>query len=164
MLKRQDYVYENEFYKIINPTRDIIENIYKKIDEYTDENNELNINDVEFVLYLLQELVVSENEDYQFDLYNVDNIKEISENPPSEYKNIIYYIGNIVSDIIIEKFQLSILQIKQSHIDLLKSEIINRTAEFKKDVEFVERNKRRIDAERNASSKAKEFVDDIKNK
>ena len=27
MLKRQDYVYENEFYKIINPTRDIIEKL-----------------------------------------------------------------------------------------------------------------------------------------
>lgn len=172
MLKKQDYIYESDLYKIVNPNQILINEIYKKLEEHTDENGEIDINNVEVILYLLQELIDSENVDYQFDTYSIDDIISISENPPSEYKNIIYYIGNIVSDIIIEKMQTAILEVKKSHIELLKSELITRTNQFKEDIAFVERNNKRIKDERRVSSQAKEykpiekgsFIGKVKNK
>lgn len=157
MLKKTNYLYEAEEYKIINPSQGIEQEILEQLNKYTDDKGNVDIENVELLLYLLKLLVESENEDYQFYKYTKENIKELEENPPEEYKTILYFLGNIISNVVINTYRAKILEVKQAHIELLQQEAEKRVNEFNSDLQTSAKNDKRISDERRISDMRKDI-------
>lgn len=121
MLKKIEYLYEDENLKIKNPTKEEREEIRNKSKEY-DENT---LGDSEELMYyLFKKLIIPTNKDYDFSLYTIDEFIKIIENP-HEYKNmetIANTIGMLLQDIIINYLQGSIISIKEQTLKLLSLE------------------------------------------
>ena len=88
MLKKEKYIYECEEFKIINPDRELTQEIVQEMGKFVKEDGEIDIENDDFKLYLLQTLVDTENEDYLFLGMTLDDIKDIEENPSFEYETI----------------------------------------------------------------------------
>lgn len=138
MLKRNEYLYECDEYKIKNPTEDEIVRINATINSYI-KNNEVDYDDPKLNHYLLKELVVSENEDYQFEKYSSEQFIELMENPTKEYKNIVFFIGDLISDISLETARANYLELKKAEIELTRAKIINNTIELNNQVKKEKR-------------------------
>lgn len=157
MLKNEKYVYETNEYKIINPNEGLQNDILNKLNEYIDEKGNVNLENKELLLYLLQLLIESNEEDYQFNQYTKEILEELENNPPQEYRTILYFLGNIISDIIINTYRTKILEVKQSHIELLQQQTINRVNEFNADLQMSVRNDKRIKDEKRVSEMRKDI-------
>lgn len=157
MLKNEKYVYETNEYKIINPNEGLQNDILNKLNEYIDEKGNVNLENKELLLYLLQLLIESNEEDYQFNQYNKEILEELEINPPQEYRTILYFLGNIISDIIINTYRTKILEVKQSHIELLQQQTIQRVDEFNADLQMSVRNNKRIKDEKRVSEMRKDI-------
>ncbi len=157
MLKKINYLYEADEYKIINPSQGMEQEILEQLNKYTDDKGNVDIENIELLLYLLKLLVESENEDYQFYKYTKENIKELEENPPEEYKTILYFLGNIISNVVINTYRAKILEVKQAHIELLQQEAEKRVNEFNSDLQTSAKNDKRISDERRISDMRKDI-------
>lgn len=157
MLKKSNYIYEAEEYKIINPTQGMEKEILEELNKYTDDKGNVDIENVDLLLYLLKLLVESENEDYQFYKYTKENIKELEENTPDEFKTILYFLGNIISNVVINTYRAKILEVKQAHIELLQHEAEKRVSEFNTDLQTSAKNDKRISDERRISEMRKDI-------
>lgn len=157
MLKNEQYIYETNDYKIINPNEGLQNEILNKLNNYIDENGDIDIENKALLLYLLELLIETENEDYQFYKYNEENLKSLEENPPQDYKTILYFLGNIISDVIINTYREKILEVKQAHIELLQQETLQRVNEFNSDLQLATRNEKRIKDEKRISEMRKDI-------
>lgn len=151
MLKNKEYMYEADDYKIINPNEGLQQEILNELNKYMDDKGSVDIENEELLLYLLKLLVESENDDYQFYQYDKENLKELENNPSQEFKTILYFIGNIVSDVIINTYRAKILEVKQTHIELLQQQAVKRVDEFNADLQMATRNDKRIKDEKRVS-------------
>lgn len=156
MLKKLDYIYEGEDFKIINPNKNLQVELMEKMQEYTNEEGNLDIDDGNFKLYLLQTLVESENDEYQFISLTKEDIEDIEKNPSLEYEGILYFIGSVISDIIITTYRTKIIEIKQAHIQLLQSQLINMIDGLNGDMNMVVQTDKRIKDEKRVSELRKE--------
>lgn len=163
MLKREKYIYENEEFKIINPDKGLREEITKEMSKYVSEDGEINIENDNFKLYLLQTLVDTENKEYQFVGMTQKDIDDIEENPSFEYETILFFIGNILSDIIIETYRKNILELRQTQIELLQNESLKVMEELAKDVSMLTKKEEKVRQERNVTQIRNERnLDEIK--
>ena len=70
MLKSSKYIYENDLYKIKNPTNIMIREIQDELVKYSgDTVDDIDFDNPKLNLWLLQYLVESDNVDYQFDKF-----------------------------------------------------------------------------------------------
>lgn len=145
MLKRKKYIVENEIYKIKNPTKLEEKTIHQEIVNITNKSGKDNIDydSLELNKYLFEELVESENEDYQFIKYSDDDFLEVMANPPQEFEEIAYHIGTILSDIIMNHLRANLLQIKSSQIGLLQAEAITTLDSFNAEIKELEKTKKK---------------------
>lgn len=157
MLKNEQYVYETDEYKIINPSQGLQNEILNELNKYTDDKGNLDIENKTLLLYLLQLLIESEDEDYQFYKYNEESYQELENNPPQEYKTIVYFLGSIISDIIINTYRTKILEVKQTHIELLQQQTVKMVDEFNADLQTSVRNEKRIKDEKRVSEMRKDI-------
>ena len=153
MLKKEKYIYECEEFKIINPDRELTQEIVQEMGKFVKEDGEIDIENDDFKLYLLQTLVDTENEDYLFLGMTLDDIKEIEENPSFEYETILFFLGNIISDIIIGDYRRNIMELRQSQIQLLQSESLKVLEELAEDVNMLTKKEQRVKAEREVTKK-----------
>ena len=157
MLKNKEYIYEADEYKIINPSEGLQQEILNELNKYIDKEGNLDLENQELLFYLLKLLIESENEYYQFIQYSKDDLKELEENPPQEYKTILYFLGNVISDIIINTYRAKILEVKQTHIELLQQQAIKRVDEFNADLQMSTRNDKRINDEKRVAEMRKDI-------
>lgn len=148
MLKNEEFMYEGENYKVINPRKGLREEIVEKIEQFTDEEGNLNIDDANFKLYLLQLLVVSEDEDYNFLTKSLEDVEEIEKDPSFEYEQILYFIGSILSDLIIMTYRAKILELKQAHIQVLQNQTSEMIENITGDLNLMVRTDKRINDEK----------------
>ena len=109
MLKSSKYIYENDLYKIKNPTNIMIREIQEELSKYsTDSLEDIDFDNPKLNLWLLQYLVESDNVDYQFNKYGLGSFVELmnSEYYNPELETIFYHIGKLISDIITRRFLL----------------------------------------------------------
>lgn len=138
MLKNTEFLYEGENFKIINPNRGLKVELNEKIQEYTDKDGNLDLENEDLKLYLLQTLISSDEDDFQFIDKTIEDIRDIEENPSIEYEGILYFIGSIVSDLIISNYRTKILELKQIQIDLLKHETLNVLDNINSDINIMD--------------------------
>ena len=151
MLKKEKYIYECEKFKIINPDRELTQEIVQEMGKFVKEDGEIDIENADFKLYLLQTLVDTENEDYLFLGMTLDDIKEIEENPSFEYETILFFLGNIISDIIIGDYRRNILELRQTQVELLQSESLKVMEELAEDVSMLTKKEEKAKQERNVT-------------
>ena len=151
MLKKEKYIYECEEFKIINPDRELTQEIVQEMGKFVKEDGEIDIENDDFKLYLLQTLVDTENADYLFLGMTLDDIKEIEENPSFEYETILFFLGNIISDIIIGDYRRNILELRQTQIELLQSESLKVMEELAEDVSMLTKKEEKVKQERNVT-------------
>ena len=119
--------------------------------KFVKEDGEIDIENDDFKLYLLQTLVDTENEDYLFLGMTLDDIKEIEENPSFEYETILFFLGNIISDIIIGDYRRNILELRQTQVELLQSESLKVMEELAEDVSMLTKKEEKVKQERNVT-------------
>lgn len=134
MLKRKEYRYECEDYKIINPDTELSAEIYNELKKYSNKDGETDYGNPKLNLFLFTKLVKSDNIDFQFDKYSLGNFKELLEEPVEEINNIVYEIADILNDIILNTLRAYKLQLKNMNINVLQAEIINETNKIGQDV------------------------------
>ena len=157
MLKNEQYIYETNDYKIINPSEGLQDEILNELNEYMDDKGNVDIENKTLLLYLLQSLIESDNGDYQFYQYDKESFQELEDNPPQEYKTIVYFLGSIMSDIIINTYRTKILEVKQTHIELLQQQTVKMVDEFNADLQMSVRNDKRIKDEKRVSEIRKDI-------
>lgn len=157
MLKKEKYIYKTDEYKIIDPNQGLEDEILEELNKYMDDKGNVDIENSNLLLFLLKLLIESENEDYQFYQYDKESFQILEDNPPQEYKTILYFIGYIVSDAIINKCRTTILEVKQTHIELLQQQALVRVNEFNADLQMSVRNDKRITDEKRVSEMRKEI-------
>lgn len=162
MLKNEEFMYEGENYKVINPNKGLKEEINEKIEAFTDEEGNLNVDDASFKLYLLQVLVLSEDEDYNFLIKSIEDIEEIEKDPSFEYEQILYFVGSIISDLIILTYRAKILELKQAHIQLLQNQTSEMIENITSDLNLMVRTDKRINDEKRVNEiRAKQGFDKV---
>lgn len=134
MLKRKEYRYECEDYKIINPNTELSAEIYNELKKYSNKDGETDYENPKLNLFLFQKLVKSDNIDFQFDKYSLGNFKELLEEPTEEINNITYEVADILSDIILNTLKAYKLQLKNMGINVLQADIINETNKIGQDI------------------------------
>lgn len=152
MLKNKEFIYECNEFKIICPDRLLREEMIVEIKKFINDEGELNIDDEKLKLYLLTTLVISDNEDYQFISMSIEDIRTIEENPSFDYETIIYYIGNVMSDIIVSMYRQEIMKVRQTQIELLQSESLQAVEDLVKDVNLLAKIDKRVSNERNVTT------------
>lgn len=152
MLKNKEFIYECNEFKIIYPDKLLRNEIIEKIKTFIDDEGNLNVDNEELKMYLLITLVVSEDEDYQFISMNLDDIREIEENPSFEYETILFYLGNVISDLVISIYRQEIMKIRQTEIELLQSESLQAVEDLVKDINLLAKIDKRVDNERNVTN------------
>lgn len=121
MLKRIEYLYEDENLKIKNPNKEERKEIQ---DEVNKSNEDILNGGNELMYYLFKKLIIPINKDYDFSLYTIEEFNQIIENK-HEYKNmetIANTIGILLSDIIISYLQGSIISIRKQTMQILTLE------------------------------------------
>ena len=91
MLKRQKYIYECNEFRILNPDKGLREEIRGQMGIYLNDDGDLDLEDANFKLFLLQTLVESDDENYQFLGMTTEDIEEIEKDPSFEYETILYF-------------------------------------------------------------------------
>lgn len=134
MLKRKEYRYECEDYKIINPNAELSKEISDELKKYSNKDGETDYDNPKLNLFLFTKLVKSDNIDFQFDKYSLGSFKELLEEPAEEINNIAYEVADILSDIILNTLKAYKLQLKNMNINVLQAEIINETNKIGQDI------------------------------
>lgn len=134
MLKRKEYRYECEDYKIINPNTELSAEIYNELKKYSNKDGETDYENPKLNLFLFQKLVKSDNIDFQFDKYSLGNFKELLEEPTEEINNIAYEVADILSDIILNTLKAYKLQLKNMGINVFHADLINETNKIGQDI------------------------------
>lgn len=149
MIKRKEYVYECENYKIINPSEDLMQEIYKKMTQEFMIGSEVDYDDIKFNHYLFKTLVLSDNIDFQFDKYSLSSFEYVLNNPTDELEEIAYHIGDLLSDIQLKFLRAYRLEAKRAMVQLLQAQVLqdvnilnDETKEIKKIKSDYEHKKR----------------------
>lgn len=148
MLKRKEYVYETNNYRIINPDKDLEKKIKEEIIKHQKESGEVDFDNDEFNFYLFKTLVDYINVDFDFNKYSLIEFNDILNDASQEIETIAFYIGCLVSDIIINDLRQKQLEIKMANIELLKNTTLDSLTSFKSDLRHLEQNKKRIEDEK----------------
>lgn len=121
MLKRIEYLYEDENLKIKNPNKEERKEIQNEVNK---SNEDILNGGNELMYYLFKKLIIPINKDYDFSLYTIEEFNQIIENK-HEYKNmetIANTIGILLSDIVISYLQGSIISIRKQTMQILTLE------------------------------------------
>lgn len=156
MLKKEKYVYECDEFKIINPNKELKQEIIQEMNNLEKKDGKINIEKEDFKLYLLQTLIDTDNEDYLFTGMTLDDIKDIEENPSFEYETILFFLGNIISDIVIEVYRKNILELRQTQIELLQNESLKVMEELEEDISMLAKKEEKVKQERNVTKRREE--------
>lgn len=149
MLKKIEYLYEDENLKIKNPTKEEREEIQNKVNK---SNEDVLNGSSELMYYLFKKLITPINKDYDFSLYTIEEFNQIIENP-HEYKNmetIANTIGILLSDIITNYLQGSIISIRKQTMKIL-------TLESAVELENLQRIKRQYEKKVKKNEKKQRF-------
>lgn len=146
MLKRNEYVFESTDFKIINPSKELKEEINNEIVKLMNKNKSANPDEVygnpKLNKYLLEKLVISDNVDYQFAKYSLSNFKKLLEEDIDELEEIMFHAGRILSNIILSKLRENLLNLKVSEMRVLQAEAINELNNLNETISEIEREKR----------------------
>ena len=139
-MKRNEFYYENRDYKILEPNKNLKEEILVKLINISkNKNNDNNFN-AELTLWLCQKLVVSDNNKYNFNNYTLNDFIGILIDTPIEIENIINLVCDISSKIQINFMLQQKLKLRQQYIETLSlqmnEEVEMIQKEFFKDVKF----------------------------
>lgn len=163
MFKRQKYIYECNEFRILNPDKGLREEIRGQMGIYLNDDGDLDLEDANFKLFLLQTLVESDDENYQFLGMTTEDIEEIEKDPSFEYETILYFIGNIMSDMLISEYRANIMELRQSQIQLLQNESLKVLEELAEDVNMLTKKEQRAKAEREVIEKREVMnLDEVK--
>lgn len=149
MLKRIEYLYEDENLKIKNPNKEEREEIQGKVNK---SNEDILNGGNELMYYLFKKLIIPINKDYDFSLYTMEEFNQIIENQ-HEYKNmetIANTIGMVLSDIVINYLQGSIISIRKQTMKIL-------TLESAVELENLQRIKRQYEKKAKKNEKKQRF-------
>ena len=149
MLKKIEYLYEDENLKIKNPNKEEREEIQDKVNK---SNEDVLNGSNELMYYLFKKLIIPTNEDYNFSLYTMEEFNQIIENP-YEYKNmeaISNTIGMLLQDIITNYLQGSIISIREQTLKIL-------TLESAVELENLQRIKRQYEKKAKKNEKKQRF-------
>jgi hypothetical protein len=141
MLKRKEYIYETNDYKIINPNKELADKINNQLTmKYQNKDGIIDFDNEEFNFYLFKLLIEYINKEFDFKKYSYEEFNDVLSNPSQEIETIAYYIGSIVSDIIINDLRKKQLEIKMANIELLQNIAVNSLESFKLDIIQAENN------------------------
>lgn len=149
MLKKIEYLYEDENLKIKNPNKKEREEIQDKVNK---SNEDVLNGSSELMYYLFKKLIIPTNRDYDFNLYTIEEFNQIIENQ-HEYKNIEIIantIGVLLSDIVINYLQGSIISIRKQTMKIL-------TLESALELENLQRIKRQYEKKAKKNEKKQRF-------
>jgi len=149
MLKKIECLYEDENLKIKNPNKVEREEIQDKVNK---SNEDVLNGSSELMHYLFKKLIIPTNEDYDFSLYTIEEFNEIIENPHG-YKNmetVANTIGMLLSDIVINYLQGSIISIRKQTMKIL-------TLESAVELENLQRIKRQYEKKAKKNEKKQRF-------
>ena len=68
-----------------------------------------------------------------------------------KYETILFFLGNIISDIIIGDYRRNILELRQTQIELLQSESLKVMEELAEDVSMLTKKEEKVKQERNVT-------------
>lgn len=138
MLKIKEFIYECEDYKIKNPDKETKANIYNELQKYG--GIDADFDNPKLVLYLFRTLVVSDNIDFQFDKYSLSNFTELleDERTPREFNEIMFYVGNIISDVILDTMRAYSMQIKNLRLETNQAQMLNEINKIENEKDEIE--------------------------
>lgn len=156
MLKNEEFIYESDDFNIIYPNSDLRKVIIKEMESYTDKDGNLDLDNSKFKLYLFQTLVSSNDLEYQFNAMEIKDLEDIEKNPSLEFEMIEYFIGSIISDLIISTYRSKILELKQTQIQMLQNESLKMVEDITNDLMSLAKNEKRIEDEKRINEIRKE--------
>lgn len=123
----KDFYYDGGEYKILEPNNKIKEEILKRIINYSKDKKENKIDMksyFEFLLWMCKESVVSDNEKYNFNNYDINYFSELLEgDTPIILEEIINVIIDLSTKIQSNFMMQQKLKIRQQYIEFLSSQI-----------------------------------------
>lgn len=148
MLKIKEFVYECEDFKIKNPDKKTRIKINDELQKYG--NMEAEFDNPKLLLYLFRELVVSDNVDFQFDKYSLGNFTDLLEDErvPKEFNEIVFHIGDIVNDIVMDTLRAQLMQIKNLEMTTSQAKILNEINKIGKEKDEIENENIEVDVEK----------------
>lgn len=138
MLKIKEFVCECEDFKIKNPDKETKIKINNELQKYG--NMEAEFDNPKLLLYLFRELVISDNVDFQFDKYSLGNFTDLleDERTPKEFNEIVFHIGDIVNDIVMDTLRAQLMQIKNLEMTTSQAKILNEINKIGKEKDKIE--------------------------
>lgn len=165
-MERNKFYYDGNEYKILEPNKELKEEILVKLINLSKEKKNKNSFDAELTLWLLQKLVVSDNEQYNFNNCNLDEFISLLVDSSIDLEFIINMIYDISSKIQMNFMLQQKLNLRNEYIKTLilqiNEEVENIQKEFFKDVKFekqVEDIKRINDLNRNGLNDKRKEVE-----
>lgn len=148
MLKIKEFVYECEDYKIKNPEKETRIRINNELQKCG--NMESEFDNPKLLLYLFRELVVSDNIDFQFDKYSLGNFTDLLEDErvPKEFKEIVFHIGNIVNDIVMDTLRTQLMQLKNLGMVTNQAKVLNEINKIGKEKAEIENENIEVNVEK----------------
>lgn len=140
MIERKEYLFENEFVKIINPTMELQRIIAETIKELKAQDKD----EVNGIYYVLKKLVIAKDSRYDFSKYTLNQFKEMMEEV--ELYEGLQQITNAVAlatqDIILVDLQMTAMAIKDAKMKALLEVIQNDTNDIMKLNTSIEQSKK----------------------
>lgn len=148
MIEKKEYLFENEFIKIISPDIDLQQTIAENIKKL----KELKRDELQGVFYVMKKLIIAKDDRYDFNQYTFEQFKEMMDEAHlyEGLQEISAAITLALQDIMMVDLQMTALAMKDLKIKLLV-ELIKSEADGIKELQSAIAESR----------KGKEEVDDI---
>lgn len=145
-MEKKDFAFENEYVKIIKPTKEI----EKEIVAILKDSNVKEDNGIMAAYYILNKLCVAKNEEYDFSKYSLEEFEEMIKEIHlyDGLQEIINAVSLISSDATIHELQYTALGIKSQRIQLLV-QLIKEESEslggLSKELYFAEKERKNME-------------------
>lgn len=134
-------------FQVLNPTQEQSNVIYEKTTEVGKKGNSKNITDIDYgndeiLKILLKELIVSEDEKYNFkNMSDGELVKRINE-PDEVMEDMSFELGLVLSDVIERKYKEYLSQIKIAKVKVLESQTIHELNDMTEIIANIAKNER----------------------
>lgn len=132
MIEKREFLFENEFIKIISPDPDLQQTIAENIKRL----KELQIDDLQGMFYVMKKLIIAKDDRYDFNQYTFEQFKEMVDEVHlyEGLQEITNAITLALQDIMMVDLQMTALAMKDLKVKLLV-ELIKNEAEGVKELQ-----------------------------
>lgn len=161
MLKpRGKYYYEEERFKIINPSEELKEEIIKYLSAFENKEGEIDFDNMAVTRYLFETLIQSDNIDFKFKEYSDVEFEAVYLDPPEIFNEIAYIVGGLITDILVENLRKASMNIKKIRLEVAQLDSIEEVNKLYDEyialdkVKKAEKNKKEVAEKRENAIKA----------